>query len=135
VLDLELAEKSSGDLICVRNDIVLPAASARSGAVSLEEIALSDMVIEDFEALTGFREIVERFLANRGVLTFVDYAYCYMLGRPADVDGLASYAAQINEGALGPMELLKALFTSSERLSSGWRPPSPVNPSFPFREN
>jgi hypothetical protein len=87
----------------------------------------------DVGHLRGFAPLLEHYVAHYGSETFVDHAYCFVLGRPADDDGLRTYSRQIAGGQLRPVELLKILLDSEEARRSCRRLPSPQADEFPIR--
>jgi hypothetical protein len=89
--------------------------------------------LHSIEALSGCDQIFDNFLKTRGVDAYVRTAYVYILGRPADPDGLRLYGKLIRQGFISPYLLLHTLSESTEFRS---RPRFLIAPNmvgFPFR--
>jgi hypothetical protein len=68
-----------------------------------------------------------------GSRRFVEAAFLFVLGRPADDGGRNRYVSALDTSELTAYDILKTLFGSQERASSG--PPllSPLDAKYPFR--
>lgn len=71
-----------------------------------------------------------RRLGSRG---FVEAAFLFVLGRPADDGGRARYVTALDTRELTPYDILKTLFGSQERARSGPILVSPLDAKYPFR--
>jgi hypothetical protein len=69
----------------------------------------------------------------RGVEAFVRAAYAYVLGRPADASGLASYGELLRKSTLTPLQLLTTLTDCDEFRSRPRLLAAPITTAFPFR--
>jgi hypothetical protein len=89
--------------------------------------------VRDVDTLALTAPYIEAFVASHGTERFVEFAYCYILGRPADPSGRQWYADLIAQGKVKPFELLTVLFQSEERTRSNWIIVPPSHSGFPFR--
>lgn len=69
-------------------------------------------------------------LGSRG---FVEAAFQFVLGRPADDGGRTRYVTALDTRELTPFDILKTLFNSQERARSGPVLVSPLDAKYPFR--
>ncbi len=100
----------------------------------LDEIVAADPTrVGSIEQLRGCGSAFSEFIASRGVTEFVRAAYVYVLGRPADESGLASYAAMVGDGSLSPYGMLRALYDSEEFRSSPGPLIAPTESGFVFQ--
>ena len=67
-----------------------------------------------------------------GPVRFVDVLFMYVVSRRADPEGLAAYAAALNEGRITPNEIFQAVAESPERKAQKRALPSPHDARFPF---
>ena len=88
--------------------------------------------VTDISSLTLTKPAIDAFIAQHGVDAFVDCGYCYILGRPADPEGHASYAQLIATGKMAPLTFLATLFNSAERRESRWPVLAPSDPGYIF---
>ncbi len=68
-----------------------------------------------------------------GSRRFVEAAFMFVLGRPADDGGRARYTTALETTELTPYDILKTLFGSQERARSGPPLMSPLDAKYPFR--
>ncbi len=100
---------------------------------SLEEVVLSDpTLVQSIEQLKGCGAVFADFIAAAGVENFVAAGYVYVLGRPADRQGLAIYAAYLLRGTITPWEFLRALYDSDEFRATPRLLTAPCEPGFVF---
>jgi hypothetical protein len=95
-------------------------------------VAADPTMARSVEQLRGCETLFARFVITRGVEAFVRTAYVYILGRPADEQGLKLYATRIRRGLSPPFELLQILAASEEYLLRRPALVAPTQPSFPF---
>jgi hypothetical protein len=107
-------------------------ANSQTAKTDIQAIGIDDGYAYSIECVRGFVPLIERFVEQHGHVRFVDFAYCYVLGRQADPIGLGHYTSQLSKGAITPFEALTQLYQAEER--GGRRLPSPLSPYFPFRE-
>jgi len=130
---LTLVDRNSGVKILRR----YPVPQARDRDVVLSSIA--DIVDSDptmtssIFQLKGCDDIFGRFLNEHGVDAFVRAAYAYVLGRPVDPSGLASYSKMLGKKSLTPFQLLAILCNSDEFRSRPHLLAAPNSARFPFR--
>jgi hypothetical protein len=130
---LTLVDRVSGAKILRRHPV--PHAREREAVIStVADVVASDptMTRSIFE-LKGCDDILERFLTERGVDAFVRAAYAYVLGRPVDPSGLASYSRIVAKKSLTPFQLLATLCASDEFRSRPHLLAAPNSARFPFR--
>lgn len=92
----------------------------------------TDLEVTDISSLRLTKPAIDAFIAQHGVEEFVDRGYCYVLGRPADPKGHASYAKLIATGKIAPLTFLSTLFNSAERQEAKWPVLAPSDPGFIF---
>lgn len=81
----------------------------------VETLLASDpTVAKSVQELRGCSVFFSNYVVRQGVEDFVRAAYVYVLGRPADVGGLASYGGLIRTGDLTPFQLLEILADCDE---------------------
>jgi hypothetical protein len=130
---LTLVDRGSGNKILRRYPV--PQAEDRDAVLStISEIVASDptMTTSIFQ-LKGCDDIFARYLKAHGVDALVRAAYAYVLGRPVDASGLASYGQLIREKSLSPFQLLATLSESDEFHSRQHLLAAPNSAAFPFR--
>jgi hypothetical protein len=132
-LALTLVDRGSGARILRRYPV--PYAEDRETALSsIPEIVASDPTMTpSIYNLKGCDEVLGRFLTQSGVDTFIRAAYVYVLGRPVDASGLASYGRAIRKNMLTPFQLLATLSDSDEFRSRPRLLAAPNSAGFPFR--
>jgi hypothetical protein len=127
-----LLERTSGQTLCSLDRITYLEASDISFH-SVEAVSESDPTIVRFiDELSGCEALLDKFIKTRGVDAFVRTAYVYVLGRPADAEGLALYGKLIRRTSISPFTMMQTLASSTEFHS---RPRSLVAPNmvgFPF---
>jgi hypothetical protein len=82
--------------------------------------------------LSGCGPLLDAFIARHGMQGFLRAAYGYVLGRPADAAGLASYERLLRLGAVTPFGLLALLAESEEFRREPRLLATPVEPGFVF---
>ncbi len=92
----------------------------------------SNLDVTDISSLRLCQPAINAFINRYGVEEFVDHAYCYILGRPADPAGQATYAKLIASERMAPLTFLSTLFNSTERQESKWPVLPPSDPGFVF---
>jgi hypothetical protein len=130
---LTLVARKTGEVVAGPTELEM-AEDSEPGILSVADIlhgSGSPIIVSD--QLKGTIAAIRRFIATNGVEQFVDYGYCYVLGRPADPGGLRNYARLIAEEALAPLRFLSELIGSEERRASSWRMIPPSDPAFPFK--
>ncbi len=101
-------------------------------------ISVAELIEQDptslgpIDRLGGCKEIVASFVKRHGAATFVQVAYVYMLGQPADKDGASAYTNLIRQSLLEPLELLKILSNNEHFQSRKHVLSAPGTPAFPF---
>src|SRR5262249_49667729 len=128
---LSLVDLRTKTLITVA-EIPTPKISARVPLNVDSLLAETDLEVTDISSLRLVEPAINTLISRYGVEEFVDCGYCYILGRPADSSGQATYTKQIAAGTLTPLSFLSALFNSSERRESKWLVLPPSDPGFVF---
>jgi hypothetical protein len=100
--------------------------------LTVDSVLENGLEVTEMSSLKLAEPIMAAFITKHGVEKFVDCGYCYVLGRPADPDGQASYAALIGSGKMAPLGFLATLFDSEERQQSKWSMRAPSDPGFIF---
>jgi hypothetical protein len=95
-------------------------------------VAGDPRVATSIEQLRAYGPVLQDFMSRRGITEFIRTAYLYVLGRPADEDGIRSYAPLLGIGALTPYGLLAVLAASEEFRSRPRALTAPNTPSFVF---
>ena len=95
-------------------------------------IAQDPTVLRNVLQLSGCGDLLARYAARHGVTEFVRAAYGYVLGRPADQQGLASYERMLGIGAVTPLGMLMLLAESAEFREQARLLASPADPGFAF---
>lgn len=130
---LSLLERRSGLLILTREWTPLVALEETPLAALPDVIAADPTLLHSLGQLEGCRALFERFIDARGVDAFVRAAYIFLLNRPADPSGLASYGDHLRAKTLTPFGLLLAIAEGDEYRASARQHVAPTMPSFPFR--
>jgi hypothetical protein len=100
---------------------------------SVKELAVFDPTsIKSVDELAGCQDLLDDFVKTRGVTAFVRTAYVYVLGRPVDAEGLATYGKLIRRGLVSPFTMIQTLATSTEFWSRPRFLSAPNTPGFPF---
>ncbi|OYU48745.1 MAG: hypothetical protein CFE31_09900 [Rhizobiales bacterium PAR1] len=89
-------------------------------------------VVRSIDQIAAIGPILDAFIHEHGIEEFVDRVYCYVLGRPSDPGGLASYAGILHRSELKPLGLIGILYDSDERRNSKWDMFGPSSRYFPF---
>jgi hypothetical protein len=97
-----------------------------------ELLSDANLEVEEISSLKLAEPTFDDFIRRNGVEEFVDCAYCYVLGRPADPSGREHYAKLISSREITPLAFLAALFDSDERRDSRWPVLAPSDPGFFF---
>jgi hypothetical protein len=130
---LFLIEVRERALICAVEVPVPPTGIVRQRLST--DLVLNDnsLLVTDLRGIAASSKIFDAFAATKGVERFVELAYCYVLGRPADPDGSKQYSALIASRQLTPFALIEILYKSDERAVARWPIVPPSDPGFPFR--
>jgi hypothetical protein len=121
-----------GAVLHVQSRVPLRRAEER-GCVTVEAVVAGDpTMLRSIDQLAGCGAIFADFVEREGLPAFIRAAYGYVLGRPADPTGFASYEKLMRRGALTPFGLLALLADSGEFRSRPRMLPSPVQPAFVF---
>lgn len=100
---------------------------------SVEAVAAADpTTLRAVQQLSGCAPLLEAFIARHGLPAFLRAAYGYVLGRPADASGLASYERLLRLGAITPFGLLVLLAESEEFRREPRLLAAPTEPGFVF---
>jgi hypothetical protein len=100
---------------------------------SLSDLLASDpTLLGPLDRLQGCRPVFETYIDRRGIESFVRAAYVYMLGRPADTEGIVTYARLLRQAMLEPVDVLLALSESNEFRGRAHMLSAPNTPAFPF---
>lgn len=127
-----LIDKKSGGIIHSVDKISYGESSDRLLNNVADVVKIDPTCIESIDQLKGCQPNFDDFIKLRGVDAFVRTAYVYVLGRPADVEGLSLYRRLIRQGLVSPFAMIETLANSTEFRS---RPRSLVAPNmvgFPF---
>ena len=89
-------------------------------------------IIHSIHQLRGCGPLFDQYLTYHGPEAFVRAAYVYILGRPADVSGLETYAALLKGGELHAHGVLSALHDSDEYRAAPRLLGAPTEPGFVF---
>ncbi len=121
--------------------IAFPAAikyveSGEESPVSIADLVRTDPTcLKSVDQLEGCGAVLEMFIKTRGVDAFVRTAYVYVLGRPADPDGLAAYGNLIRKSFISPQTMIRTLASSSEFQTASRNLVAPNAAGFPFMCN
>lgn len=106
---------------------------SETGPASLAAVTETDpTVLRSVDQLRGCGALFERYVAANGADAFVRAAFVYMLGRPVDAGGLATYTALLAGGELSPYGVLTALHGSDEFRAAPRLLCAPTEPGFVF---
>ena len=130
----ELVDKRSDRRIHRAEEIRYAADREAGPGVDEDAARLDPFVLTRLAQLQGCADLFEAFIRARELNAFIRVAFIYMLGRPADPEGVVIYAKMIEEGALFPFELLELLADSGEYKSDPRPLAAPNSPAFPFFE-
>ncbi len=129
---LVLTEAETGTEICRTGQIAM-VEDAPAYPSTLAEVARADpTVVHSIDQLRGCGVLFERYLAVHGTDAFVRAAFVYILGRPADGGGLATYAGLLAGGGMSAYGLLKTLYKSDEFAVAPRLLGAPTEPGFVF---
>lgn len=130
-----LVERRSGGGFDGAVDITLQVARYRRDKVLTVEDLLTPRTTWTEPEVVGNLDCLEPEATwkRMGSRRFVEAAFLFVLGRPADDGGRARYTSALDTAELTAYDVLKTLFGSSERARSG--PPllSPLDAKYPFR--
>lgn len=130
-----LVERRSGGGFEGAVDITLQIARYRRDKVLTVEDLLTPRTTWTEAEVVGNLDCLEPEATwkRMGSRRFVEAAFLFVLGRPADDGGRARYTSALDTAELTAYDVLKTLFGSSERARSG--PPllSPLDAKYPFR--
>lgn len=100
---------------------------------TIEAVTAADpTTLRSVHQLSGCGPLLDAFIARHGMQGFLRAAYGYVLGRPADAAGLASYERLLRTGAVTPFGLLALLAESEEFRREPRLLATPVEPGFVF---
>ncbi len=88
--------------------------------------------VRAIEQLRGCARLFDVFIDLAGIDAFVNAAYLYILGRPADETGLAHYAASLRDGSMIPYDVLRILHACDEFDAATRLLIAPPEPGFAF---
>jgi hypothetical protein len=139
----ELRRIAAGDpvvLRCLRTGAELFAAPAarlmlgRSMTVR-GRLPIDALVGHDFEKIYD-ASLVDSFYRKYGPDLFVEFAYCYILERGADLPGIEMFVSHLKSGETSPRDLLSAMFHSDERRAAGpFLGPAADSSDYPFADH
>ncbi len=129
---LRLVEPATGAVLHVQPSLPIRHATDRDCETVAAVVAEDPTMLRSIDQLAGCGDLFTRFIAREGLSAFIRAAYGYVLGRPADPVGFASYEKLMRRGALTPFGLLSILADSGEFRSRPRLLPSPVQSAFIF---
>lgn len=101
---------------------------------SLPDLLASDpTVVHSLEQLKGCSDAFNAYIRTHGVAAFIRAVYVYMLGRPADADGLAHYGKLLRKNELDAAGFLQIVYECDEFRARPRLLQAPNTPGFPFR--
>jgi len=100
-----------------------------------ELVATDPTLLGSLDRLAGCRPFFDLYIKRQGVEGFVRAAYVFMLGRPADAEGIMTYARLIRHSMLEPLDVLLALSESDEFRSRPRMLGAPNTAAFPFSQD
>lgn len=101
---------------------------------TVEDVAAADpTIVTEIDSLVGCAILFNDYIRAHGRDAFVRAAYLFVLGRPADPEGLALYGRLIRQSAITPYALLRILADSDEFRGRNRSLSAPNTPGFPFR--
>jgi len=128
---VRLLAKDSGQELAVKQIAVID--DGEQPLASLEAVAGADpTVIGGIWQLRKCEPLMMQFIRRHGVESFLDAAYSYVLGRPADPTGRAQYTRCIRQATVTPVGVLEALASSDEYRTGSRQLAAPNAPGFPF---
>ena len=128
-----LFDRREGTAILVREGAPL-VGEPDTALSALDDVVADDpTVLGSLDQLAGCDALFDDFVASEGVDGFVRAAYGYLLGRPADPSGLASYGEHLRSKKLTPYAILRAMADSEEYRERSRQHQAPTTPAFPFR--
>lgn len=129
---LTLCAGLNGDFV-MRLPAVQIVEEAEVKCLTVDDVLLHDpTALTSIKQLRGCEKLLTTFIARHGVAEFVRGTYVYVLARPADDEGLASYSRLIRSGAMSPFGLIAALADSEEFRSRPRFLAPPNTPGFAF---
>jgi hypothetical protein len=131
-LKLALHEATTGAVIHATDAWKIRDAVEPDGATLDAVVAQDPTVLRHVRQLDGCGDLLARFVAQHGVEHFIRTAYGYVLSRPPDGAGLASYDRLLRNGAVTPLGLLLQLAESAEFREQPRLLASPSDPGFVF---
>jgi hypothetical protein len=129
---LRLLERSSSTELFVTKGLpYIP--DAETPLDTIEAVKAADpTVIRELSQLRQCDPLLTEFIRVQGMDAFLNAAYAYILGRPADDAGRNNYSRAIRTAALSPVRVLQALGDSQEFRESARMLAAPNTPAFPF---
>lgn len=101
---------------------------------TIEKFCASDpTLITDIGQLRGCEGEFTKFIRKHGVDYFLRTAYIYVLGRPADDDGLIQYGRLLRLSKISSVEIIEALASSDEYKRTRRELVCPNAREFPFK--
>ncbi|SHI73264.1 hypothetical protein SAMN02745194_00971 [Roseomonas rosea] len=131
-IPVSLQSADTGDEIQAARILKLRDGAEPRGDTLARVVAGDPRVATSIDQLRGYGPVLQDFMARRGITEFIRTAYLYVLGRPADEDGIRSYAPLLGIGALTPFGLLAVLAASEEFRSRPRSLTAPNTPGFVF---
>lgn len=126
-----LARPSGTEIFTVKEIAVI--VDGEEPIATLDALTASDpTIIGGIWQLRRCEQLMMQFIRRHGVESFLDAAYAYVLGHPADPSGRVKYARCIRQGTLTPVGILEALGDSDEYRASLRQLAAPNAPGFPF---
>ncbi|NGM21811.1 hypothetical protein G3576_17440 [Roseomonas stagni] len=129
---LRLVEATTGAVLHVQPQLPIRHVEHHDCETVEAVVAEDPTMLRSIDQLAGCGDLFAAFIAQEGLPAFIRAAYGYVLGRPADPVGFASYEKLMRRGALTPFGLLAILADSGEFRSRPRLLPSPVQPAFVF---
>lgn len=129
---LGLYESVSGERLYFADAVAYADGWAPEFEKGADGMLLDPFVIDRVSQLRDLSELFDAFIRARGVEAFVRTAYVYLLGRAADVEGVALHGHMIEEKTLSPYGLLELLSETQEFRARPRLLAAPKAPAFPF---
>jgi hypothetical protein len=132
-----LVERRSGAGFDGAVDIALQVARyKRDKVLTVEDLLTPRTTWTEAEVVAHLEGLEpEQTWKRMGSRRFVEAAFLFVLGRPADDGGRARYTTALETAELTPYDILKTLFGSQERATSGPPLMSPLDAKYPFRHH
>jgi hypothetical protein len=130
---LGLMAKESGDVLQAPRVLGLLDDSDASISSVASLIEQDPTCLGPIERLGGCTQTVASFVKRYGAEAFVQTAYVYVVGHPADKDGATAYTNLIRQSLLEPIDLLKILSNSELYRARRHMLSAPGTPEFPFQ--